>query len=61
VRSRLATVTIGAFIVGAAVMLIFDSVLARLIGVAGLATFIVCGLFLIADPQYLREDDREQG
>jgi hypothetical protein len=58
-RRRLEGITIGAFVVGAAVMLIFDGLIARLVGVAGLATFIVCGLFLIADPAYLKGDEPE--
>jgi hypothetical protein len=56
-KRRLEALTITAFVVGAAVMLIFDGLIARLVGVAGLATFIVSGLFLIADPDYLQADE----
>ena len=59
-KARLTALTIAAFAVGAGVMVVFESVVARLVGVAGLATFIVCGLFLIAHPDYLGEDDQRQ-
>lgn len=60
-RGRLASATIAAFVVGSVVMLLFEGLLARLVGVLSLAAFIVCGLFLIADPEYLREDGRDEG
>ena len=50
-----ATLASGA--IGAALMLVFESPLARVFGVAGLVAFIVCGLFLIADPRFLERED----
>ena len=45
---------------GMLLMLLFESWLTRLIGVAALFAFIVSGVFLIADPAFLAaEDDGE--
>ena len=45
--------------VGVPVMLIFHSSIARIVGVAALATFIVAGVFAIADPGFLDTDEEE--
>ena len=50
-------VAIAAFVVGVALMLVFESTLARVFGMAALVAFIVCGLFAIAQPAFLERDD----
>jgi hypothetical protein len=54
---RLLGVTVGSFVLGSAIMLGFDAPLARIAGVALLFTFIVSGVFLIADPEWLARDE----
>lgn len=45
--------------VGLVLMLVFHAPLTRIVGVAALFTFIVSGVFLIADPAFLgSEEDR---
>ena len=46
--------------VGVPVMLIFHSSIARIVGVAALAIFIVAGVFAIADPAFLDTDEEER-
>ena len=60
-NGRLLGATLGCFAVGAVVMLVFDSDLARVAGVALLVAFVVTGLFLVADPAWLGEDDDAAG
>ena len=38
-------------------MIIFDSPITRIIGVLGLFTFIVSGVFVIADPAFLEQEE----
>jgi hypothetical protein len=38
-------------------MLLFDTLLTRLVGVALLFTFVVAGVFAIADHEFLAEED----
>ena len=54
---KLLAATLASLVIGAAVMLAFEGALARVVGVAALAAFIVCGLFLIADPPFLERED----
>jgi hypothetical protein len=56
-RRALLALTIGGFVVGATVMIFFESTPARIVGVVLLFTFIVSGVFLIADPAWLGRDD----
>jgi hypothetical protein len=53
---RLFPATIATGTVGAGVMLAFDGLVPRIIGVFALFAFLVCGLFLVADPAYLSGD-----
>ena len=55
-RSPLLMVTLACLVVGAALMLVFESTLARVFGLPALIAFIVCGLFLIANPDDLGDD-----
>jgi hypothetical protein len=47
----------GCLVVGLALMLGFESAITRLLGVLALFAFIVIGVFLIADPAFLAEED----
>lgn len=42
-------------------MVVFEAPVTRIIGVLGLFGFIVCGVFLIADPAFLAGEDEEGG
>ena len=61
VRSRpLLYLMFASLAVGLVLMLIFHAPLTRIIGVAALFTFIVSGVFLIADPAFLGpQEDQE--
>jgi hypothetical protein len=50
-------VMLGCLIVGLALMLAFESAVTRLLGVLALFAFIVIGVFLIADPVFLAEEE----
>jgi hypothetical protein len=60
-RRGLLALTVGAFVVGAAVMLAFDAPVARVVGLAALFTFVVAGVFTVADPDWLAHDDEDDG
>jgi hypothetical protein len=48
----------GSLAVGLVLMIGFEAMLTRIVGVLALFTFIITGVFLIADPAFLeREDD----
>ncbi len=55
---RLGVLVLGSLIAGLALMIVFDSTVTRVLGVALLFTFIVGGLFLIAEPLFLERDDK---
>jgi uncharacterized membrane protein YkgB len=48
---------LGSLAVGLVLMIGFEHVLTRIVGVLALFTFIVTGVFLIADPAFLERDD----
>jgi hypothetical protein len=57
-RRPLVGLMLGSFVAGMLLMVLFEAVVTRILGVALLFTFIVSGVFLIADPAFLdREDD----
>jgi hypothetical protein len=56
-RPPLLAVCAGCFVLGAGVMIAFDAPLARIVGVALLFAFIVSGVFLVADPEFLARDE----
>ena len=41
-------------------MLIFENTITRIVGVAMLFTFILSGVFAIAQPSFLEADDQER-
>jgi hypothetical protein len=56
-RERLLGLTIGCFVLGSAVMILFEAPLARIVGVALLFGFVVSGVFLVASPEFLARDE----
>ena len=50
----------GSLAVGLVLMIGFEAVLTRVVGVLALFAFIVTGVFLIADPAFL-DADEDQG
>jgi hypothetical protein len=50
-------VCIGCFLLGSAVMVLFEAPLARIVGVALLFGFIVSGVFLVASPEFIARDE----
>jgi len=58
VRDRpLLGVCVGCFLLGSAVMILFEAPLARIVGVALLFGFVVSGVFLVASPEFLARDE----
>jgi hypothetical protein len=55
-RSRLVAVALVALVVGLGLMLPFEATLTRLGGVAALATFVICGVLAVANPEFLAGD-----
>ena len=58
-RPSLTAVTVACFVVGAAVLVVFEHAVTLALGVVLLLAFIVLGLFLIASPDYLGKDPEE--
>jgi energy-converting hydrogenase Eha subunit C len=56
-RSPLLGVCVACFVLGALVMILFEAPLARIVGVALLFAFVVSGVFLVADPDWLARDE----
>ncbi|MDQ3588302.1 MAG: hypothetical protein M3350_10085 [Actinomycetota bacterium] len=55
--SRLFAATVACASVGFVVMLVFEGPLARSVGMAALLGFVLCGVALIASPDYLGRDE----
>jgi hypothetical protein len=55
-RKRLAATTVAAFVLGLAFMLPFEYTITRILGVISLATFVILGMRLVADPGFLERD-----
>jgi hypothetical protein len=53
----LLAICVGCFVLGSAVMLAFEAPIARIVGVSLLFGFIVSGVFLVADPEFLGRDE----
>lgn len=53
--SRLEIVTAGCFVLGAGLLFPFESTLTILGGVLLLLAFVVCGVFLLASPERLKD------
>ena len=56
-RSPLLGVCVACFVLGAADMIAFEAPVARIVGVTLLFAFIVSGVFLVADPDWLGRDE----
>jgi hypothetical protein len=52
---------LGAFAVGFVLMMVFESPLTRILGLLALFTFIVAGVFVIADPAFLGQEEDGPG
>jgi hypothetical protein len=48
---------LGSFVVGLVLMVAFESVVPRVLGLLALFAFIITGVFLIADPAFLGQDE----
>jgi Ca2+/Na+ antiporter len=48
---------IALLVLGLALMLPFDATLTRILGVTCLLAFVVLGVFLVAEPRFLVDDD----
>ena len=57
-RRRALALMFGSLAVGVVLMVGFEALVTRVVGVLALFTFIVTGVFLIADPDFLERDDR---
>lgn len=53
----LARATVVCGVLGVGLLFPFDHTITLLLGVAFLLAFVVCGLFLIAEPKFLEGDD----
>jgi hypothetical protein len=60
-RGRLGIVMAAGLIVGLVLLVGFEGAVARIVGVAGMLAFIVSGVFLIADPEFLGEERPPEG
>jgi hypothetical protein len=58
-RRALSSLMVGGLVVGLVLMLVFEAVVTRVLGVAALLAFIVSGVFLIADPGFLGDEEAE--
>jgi uncharacterized membrane protein YkgB len=56
-RPPLVALMLGSLAVGLVLMIGFEAPVTRILGVLALFTFIVTGVFLIADPAFLGQDD----
>jgi hypothetical protein len=54
-------VPIACFVVGVVLMVGFEATITRILGVLLLFGFIVCGVFLLADPAFLEIEDDSDG
>jgi hypothetical protein len=54
-------VAIACFVVGVVLMVGFEATLTRVVGVALLFAFIVSGVFLVADPEFLAAEEDADG
>jgi hypothetical protein len=59
-RRALAGLVAGCLVGGIALMIPFDAALTRALGVACLLGFVAGGLFLIADPALLADDEEDR-
>ena len=57
----LAGATAACFVLGVALMIPFEATVTRVLGMGFLIGFVVCGLFLIADPRFLARGEGVDG
>jgi len=53
--NRLTVATVACFVLGAGLLFPFDHTLTIIAGVVLLLAFVVCGVFLLASPERLRD------
>ena len=56
-KRRLPLLALSAFVLGVVLMIPFENVFARIVGIAALFVAIVAGVFAIATPEFLGADD----
>ena len=56
-RRPLTAFMLGSLAVGLVLMLVFESAITLTLGVAAMFAFIVSGVFVIADPAFLNQDE----
>lgn len=56
---RLRFLALACLLAGLAIMIPFEGPLARVAGVGLLVAFIICGVFAIAEPGFLGDDESE--
>jgi hypothetical protein len=54
--NRLTVATIACFVLGAGLLFPFEHTVTIALGVAFLLAFVVCGVFVLASPERLRDD-----
>ncbi len=54
---RLRAATLACLLLGLALMLPFKATVTLALGIALLLAFVVCGVFLVADPAFLQGDE----
>ena len=59
--TRLPLLALASFALGVALMIPFEATITRVLGVAALFGAIVAGVFAIASPELLAEDEEKQG
>jgi len=57
--TRLPVLALAAFVLGVVLMIPFESAITRILGVALLFAAIVAGVFAIANPELLSDDDAD--
>lgn len=60
-RGRLIPAAVACLVVGAVLMIFFESAVTRALGVLLLVAWIVLGAFAVATPEYLAQEDGEDG
>ena len=56
-RNRLGAFTLAALVVALVFMLLFESTITRIVGVASMLAFIVAGVFLVASPGFIDAEE----
>jgi Ca2+/Na+ antiporter len=60
-KQHIASIAIVVGVVGAAVTFLFDTTFTLTVGIVLMLCFIVLGVFTIATPEYLGEDEPDEG